>query len=102
MPATKRLVLDLPEDQVDRLEAQIAAGEYGSANEAVATALDTLFTPIDEDWLRSPEGQAWLTEGDEADRDMEEGRDPGRPAAEVFAELKAELQAMADAERHRG
>lgn len=99
MPAIKRLILDLPEDAVTAIEADVASGRYADASEAVTAAVRD--HAADDGWEDTPEFQAWLAEGDEVDRQMESGEDPGIPAEQVFAELKAELRAMMDADSAR-
>ena len=51
MPATKRLVLDLPEETVADIEARVAAGEYATASQLVLDSL-TMAMPDEgsEEW----------------------------------------------------
>ncbi len=98
MPATKRLVLDLPEETVHVIDARVSSGAFADAASVVVAAVSEAFSF--DAWEDTPEAKAWLLAGDEAERAMEDGRDPGTPAAQVFAELKAELRAMAEREAH--
>ncbi len=100
MTATKRLVVDLPEDQVAMIEARVAAGEYESASALVSSVLlDTTIVPgVDEpssDWTDFDAPSA------ETLRRLDAGLERTRPAAEVFAEVKAELEAMIRREDER-
>jgi Arc/MetJ-type ribon-helix-helix transcriptional regulator len=93
MPATKRLVLDLPEETVADIEARVAAGGYADASAAVAAAVSD--TAAADPWEDTPEFRAWLAEGDEIVARIEAGEeDDFIPAEQVFAELKAELREM--------
>ena len=86
MPATKRLVLDLPADQVDEIEARVAAGEFDSASALVAADLDDIGFPVVLD-DGSPE---WLASGEscrETLRRIDAGVEPTCSADEVRAYL---------------
>lgn len=64
MPATKRLVLDLPEEVADTIAAHVSSGEYADATHVVAAGVgslpgadDTDLGDLDED---SPSGRRSL------------------------------------------
>ena len=75
----------LSEHNRKRLEERIASGQFSSADEFVGAALDWLEvveTPDDEDMKNIEEGLAELDRGE------------GRPADEVFKELRARYGLM--------
>ena len=90
MPATKRLVLDLPEETVDLIEARVAAGEFATADELVSTALEDFESLPDDD----PDFEAWLRRGDEVVARLKAGREPTSPLTEAFDRVRAKLLAQ--------
>ena len=92
MPATRRLVLDLPEDTVRDVEARVAAGEFASASDLVAAQLDAPPSGFPRGW------EAWLAEGDGVISRRRAGLEPGSPAQEVFARVRAGLVERARSE----
>ncbi len=97
MPATKRLVVDLPEDVVDMIEARVAGGEFASPSAYVAARIaDEDALPLEHENLDTPEMQAWLAEAEEIERRIDAGLEETVPAAEVFAKLKAHITNLRD------
>ena len=82
MPATKRLVLDLPEETVDLIEARVAAGEYATASDLV---LDSLGTESHDD--ASGEWVEFAGRVRETVRRLDSGEEPTFTSEEVKAHL---------------
>lgn len=102
MPATKRLVVDLPEEMVEMIEARVAGGEFASASAfVVALITDEDAPPLEHEDLDSPEMRAWLAEGDEIERRIEAGLEETIPAQKVFADLRAHLERLREEEAIR-
>lgn len=95
MPATKRLVLDLPVETVDMIEARVAGGQFASASAYIAERIaDEDALPFQHEDLDSPEMQAWLAESDEIERRIDAGVDEVIPIEKVFADLRAHLEQL--------
>ena len=97
MPATKRLVLDLPEEVADTIEAHVTSGEYADAAHMVVAGVGSLpgadyagLGELDED---SPEWKAIIAECDEAGRRIDAGLERTYSVDEVFDELKLRMRA---------
>ena len=99
MPATRRFVLDLPVEQADRIDAEVASGRYASPDAFVASRL------MEEEEL-SPELGAldWESLAAEAAEQAERvaaGEAQVRPAETVFAEIESRIHARAALRRAR-
>jgi antitoxin ParD1/3/4 len=89
MPATKQLVVDLPTELVDTLEAIVRSGDFASESELVGTILQAWHAAdhLDEEELN--EVRAAVSEGL---ADAEAGRFVD--ADEMFDRLRARYRAM--------
>ena len=103
MPATRRLVLDLPEETVADIEARVAAGEYADAGAVVAAGVTHLLAlhadddpDFDED---DPEWVAIIAECDESERRIDAGLEQTFSVDEVFDRLRARLDGPRDRRR---
>ena len=103
MPATKRLVLDLPEEVAAAIDAHVSSGEFPDAAHVVAAgvgalpgAADAELDDLDED---SPEWKAILAECDEAERRIDAGLEQTYSLDEVFDRLAARAKQRAAARK---
>lgn len=99
MPATKRLVLDLPEHVAHAIDAHVTSGEYADAAHVVAAGVgflpgadDAGVGEPDED---SPEWKAVIAECDEAERRIDAGLERTYSVDEVFDRLAARAKERA-------
>ena len=97
MPATKRLVVDLPVEQADWIEAEVASGRYASPGAYLSARLaeeDALPSGFDAlDW------DALTAEGEAQARRIAAGEEQVRSAEAVFTDLEARIRARAAAHR---
>jgi antitoxin ParD1/3/4 len=80
---TRRLTTQLPADLEQYVKAKVQSGRFSSSDEAITEALRLLRKQEEADEARTMQG---IQQGLE---DMRAGR--GRPADEVFAEIRRDL-----------
>ncbi|WP_237072755.1 type II toxin-antitoxin system ParD family antitoxin [Pseudaestuariivita rosea] len=81
MPSVERMTITMPSDMAETLRQTVAGGEYASTSEVVREAL--------RDWTRSRDAELQDLEAlrDAIKAGLDSG--PGRPADQVFTELRA-------------
>ena len=94
MTATKRLVLDLPADQVDMIEARVASGEFASPSALVTAELDEAVVHSSPGEM-SPEWLAFAESCRDTLERLDAGLEPTYTADEVRTYLAQQRAARA-------